>query len=262
VSAELIARAAVVPMFAQPSLRSEQVSQLVLGETATVLERDGAWCRARAALDCYDGWVHTGYVVEANAQSAERWLREATGWSGGAVVRASEEVVRLPLRARVALEENAVRLPDGRRGRVQQGRVTAMDEAIDEARARPPERWALDAFAGTPYAWGGVTPAGVDCSGLVQTTFLARGVALPRDAAQQADCGAPVAIDAWRPGDLLFFRGDETDRITHVAFAAEGDTLIHSTVACGGVLQEPWRPGTRAASLRPRLVAVRRLEER
>ena len=39
-----------------------------------------------------------------------------------------------------------------------------------------------------------------------------------------------------RPGDLLFFRGETGDRITHVAFAAADDTLIHSTVACGGVL--------------------------
>ncbi len=64
-----------------------------------------------------------------------------------------------------------------------------------------------------------------------------------------------------RPGDLLFFRG-EADRITHVAFAAESNTLIHSTVSCGGVLAEPWLPGTRAAALREKLVAVRRLEER
>ena len=67
---------------------------------------------------------------------------------------------------------------------------------------------------------------------------------------------------ARRPGDLLFFRGESGDRITHVAFAAEEDTLVHSTVACGGVLMEPWLPGSRAAALRDRLVAVRRLEVR
>jgi len=47
-----------------------------------------------------------------------------------------------------------------------------------------------------------------------------------------------------------------------VAFAGEADTLVHSTLSCGGMLVEPWLPGTRAASLRERLVAVRRLEER
>jgi cell wall-associated NlpC family hydrolase len=96
----------------------------------------------------------------------------------------------------------------------------------------------------------------------VQTTFAARGTPLPRDAALQARCGAAVDPDAPQPGDLLFFRGEDGDRITHVAFAAEGDGLIHSTVACGGVLQEPWRPGSRAAVLRERLVAARRLESR
>jgi cell wall-associated NlpC family hydrolase len=96
----------------------------------------------------------------------------------------------------------------------------------------------------------------------MQTTFAARGLALPRDAALQADLGDVVPLGAQRPGDLLFFRGESGDRITHVAFAAEADTLIHSTVSCGGVLMEPWLPGTRAAALRERLVAVRRMEER
>jgi hypothetical protein len=89
-----------------------------------------------------------------------------------------------------------------------------------------------------------------------------RGVALPRDSAQQVFHGASVALEAIRPGDLLFFSGETTSGITHVAFAGEGDTLIHSTLACGGVLIEPWLPGTRGGTLRPRLVAVRRLEER
>ena len=107
-----------------------------------------------------------------------------------------------------------------------------------------------------------MTPWGVDCSGLVQTTFAARGLALPRDAALQADLGDTIRPGDHAPGDLLFFRGESGERITHVAFSAEGDTLIHSTVSCGGVLVEPWLPGTRAAVLRERLVAVRRLEAR
>ena len=120
----------------------------------------------------------------------------------------------------------------------------------------------MERFAGAPYQWGGVTPWGVDCSGLVQTTFAARGVLLPRDAALQVEHGVPVAVEDIRPGDLLFFRGESTERITHVAFAAEGDGLVHSTLACGGMVAESWRAGTRAAPLRERLVAVRRMEKR
>jgi gamma-D-glutamyl-L-lysine dipeptidyl-peptidase len=259
----VIARAAIVPVFAQPTLRSEQASQLVLGETAAVLEAAADWRRVRTDLDGYAGWVHAGYCVEVDDVTAEAWRREATGWSLGAVVRVGAgPAIRLPLRARVALEGEAVRLPDGRRGQVAEGTIACAVEAVQAARARAPERWALEYFAGSPYEWGGVTPCGVDCSGMVQTTFLARGLTLPRDSSQQAECGAPVPLEDARPGDLLFFRDDAGSRVTHVAFAGEADTLVHSTIALGGMVQEPWLPGSRAASLRERLVAVRRLEER
>src|SRR5205823_11360540 len=96
--------------------------------------------------------------------------------------------------------------------------------------------WAARRFLGAPYQWGGVTPWGVDCSGLVQTTFAARGLVLPRDSAQQATAGDEVATAALGAGDLLFFRGESGNGITHVAFAAAGETLVHATVACGGVV--------------------------
>jgi len=258
----IIARAALVPVLAEATLRAEQMTQLVLGEAGRVTERSGEWRRIRADLDGYEGWVHRGYLVEVTDEEAVRWRNEANGWSLGATLHADDRQIRLPLRARVALDGDTIRLPDGLRGRLTQGSVHPANETAAAARARSPECWALDHFAGSPYQWGGVTPSGVDCSGLVQTTFAARGTMLPRDSALQIALGTPVAPEAIRPGDLLFFRGEEERGITHVAFAGEADTLIHSTVACGGVVVEPWLPGTRAASLRERLDAVRRLEAR
>jgi len=258
----VIARSAIAPVFAQPSLRAEQVSQLVLGETGVVEESSGEWRRIRCDHDGYQGWVHAGYLVEADGVAVDRWRRDASGWSLGATLRVAGQRVRLPLRARAALDDGRVRLPDGRRAELIEGHLPAVGSATAAARAEAPERWALRHFEGAPYEWGGVTPWGVDCSGLTQTTFAARGLALPRDAALQVELGAAVGIGDHRPGDLLFFRGESGDSITHVAFAAESDTLIHSTVSCGGVLAEPWLPGTRASALRERLVAVRRLEER
>jgi gamma-D-glutamyl-L-lysine dipeptidyl-peptidase len=260
VSSAAIAHSAIAPFLAAPSLRSEQVTQLVMGESATILERSGEWRRARTRLDGYDGWVHQGYIVEVDEDTVGSWETDADGWSLGAILQLGSQRLRLPLRARAVLEEQEVRLPDGRRGRILEGTIAPRVEVIAAARAKAPERWALEYFGGAPYLWGGVTPAGVDCSGLVQTTFAARGVALPRDSGQQIECGVAVPIDARQPGDLLFFRGETNhERITHVAFAGEGDTLVHSSVANGEALMEPWHPGTRAASLRERLVAVRRL---
>jgi hypothetical protein len=254
-----IVRAAIAPLFAQPSLRAEQISQLVLGETGRVEETAGEWRRITGDHDGYPGWMHAGYLVETDPAAADRWRREAGGWSLGATLRVAGQRVRLPLRARAVLDDGKVRLPDGRRAELIEGEVRPAGDTMADARATPPEQWALSHFEGAPYEWGGVTPWGVDCSGLVQTTFAARGQVMPRDAALQVDRGAVIPVDGARPGDLLFFRGDTGDRITHVAFAAEGGSVIHSTVACGGVIAESWMSGTRAASLRERLVAVRRL---
>src|SRR4051794_17807182 len=114
----LISGAAVAPVLSQPGVRAEQVTQLILGETAALLERTGDWRRVCTHADGYDGWVHSGYLIEVEDNEADDWRARARGWSEGAVVRIGGGGIPLPLRARVVLESDAVSLPDGRRGRV------------------------------------------------------------------------------------------------------------------------------------------------
>jgi gamma-D-glutamyl-L-lysine dipeptidyl-peptidase len=258
----VIGRSAVAPVLSGPTVRAEQVTQLVLGATASVVESNGDWRRVAIHSDGYHGWIHTGYLQEVDDKVAAEWQSRASGWSDGARVRLEHGDIALPVSARVILQGDVVVLPDEQRGRVIEGSIRQLPEVQRAARTLSPERWARTYFLGSPYLWGGITSWGVDCSGLVQTTFAARGVQLPRDSAQQAGCGEQVGAEAMRPGDLLFFSGESGHGITHVAFAAERDTLVHSTLACGATLHESWEPGTRAAALRSRLVAVRRLEPR
>lgn len=64
---------------------------------------------------------------------------------------------------------------------------------------------ALGDFYGAPYHSGGTTPAGVDCSGLVQALYQRAGIHLPRTVTQQYQAGQPVARNELRFGDVVFF---------------------------------------------------------
>lgn len=58
-------------------------------------------------------------------------------------------------------------------------------------------------YIGTPYVWGGTTPGGFDCSGLMQYIFGKNGVKLPRISYQQANFGTRVGLNKLQPGDLV-----------------------------------------------------------
>jgi hypothetical protein len=108
---------------------------------------------------------------------------------------------------------------------------------VDELGGEPDPRW-LEPRVGEPivharsllgarYLWGGMTAAGIDCSGLVHMSFRAAGRVVPRDAYQQEDAGEPVQEAELRPGDLISYGDDE--RAEHISFWMGGGRILHST---------------------------------
>ena len=147
----------------------------------------------------------------------------------------------------------AVMLPSGKTGWVRSSQLRDHEGFVSIAKGegnaesisvRQMEKIIATAFKlkGVPYLWGGMTPKGVDCSGLVRWSFLMNGIQLPRNASQMILSGDEVplsgsygsfCIDCLQRGDLVFFGTPASEgakqRVTHVGIYIGGGRIIHSS---------------------------------
>ena len=256
-----IVTAALAPLLAEPRVAAPRVSEGLHGEVLDVLERREEWLRVRAP-DGYVAWINGGYVATGPTDWAEDWTARATARSLSADILTTDGRRRLPTGARLALRRGVVELADGQRGAVAAGNVRREQELRVEARHLALPELAQKWYAGAPYLWGGRTEWGIDCSGLVQAVYGARGIALARDSDQQFVQGNEIAMSAtgegYEAGDLLFFA--ERGRVSHVAMWAGAGRIVHAALSRGGVAGDHlFGDEPRMVRMRENLVGVRRL---
>lgn len=261
--AAAVVTAALAPLLGDANLTAPRVSEALHGECLEILERRGDWLRVRAADD-YVAWLHAGYAATGPAEWGRDWAERATARSVSAEVQTSTGGRRrLPTGARLTLRRNgAVELAGGEGGAVGSGAVRPETELRAEARHLALPELALRWYGGAPYLWGGRTEWGIDCSGLTQAVYAARGIQLRRDSDQQFVQGSEVSVSAdgtgYEAGDLLFFA--EGGRVSHVALWAGVGHVVHSALSRGGVgTDDLFGEEPRMVRLRANLVGVRRL---
>ena len=226
----------VIPVRAEPSHKSEMVTQVLFGELYLVTGKENTWLKIKLSFDGYEGWID---LLQANPVGEQDYLRLA-----GSETSITMELVQLisyetgrsmiPLvlgSSLPALDELRMRVGQdlffyeglvsesllNKAGHTHQNYLKTRQQLTGESML----------YLNAPYLWGGRTPFGIDCSGFVQMVYKLQGLKLLRDASQQATQGEVVSLLAEAaPGDLAFF-DDAEGNITHVGMLIDRNRIIH-----------------------------------
>lgn len=88
-------------------------------------------------------------------------------------------------------------------------------------------------YLGVPYAWGGNTPIGFDCSGYVQYVLQQCGITIPRTTELQVQVGNYISKASLRPGDLVFLQNTYRTGVSHVGIYIGNNQMIHASSSKG-----------------------------
>lgn len=248
-----VVRTSHAPVYAMPSDRSEQVTEVLLGDEFRILKEKQGWVYGLIPIQMgYKGWIrkdhlifhekgspfyHKGDMVHVRDPSTTVLIADGTSMTIYAGTRLPLFDTNSPLSPLEMGGERGfytVILPDGRYGKIKES--SAIIEGMEFGRDVDPDE-IIDTvkFFGSSYRWGGMTEKGMDCSGFVYIIFRVNGIFLERDSIDQSRLGTPVSIDDLAAGDLLFFQ-TRANKISHVGIYLGNGRFIHSSSRKGGVV--------------------------
>jgi cell wall-associated NlpC family hydrolase len=231
-------------MYSHPDPGTDVVSQAVIGQVVAVLATQADFARIETP-DHYPGWIRQAALLPYPGPAVPRYgsrgtLAEVVGLVANIYrepsVTSARPKSQAPLGARLEVDPapekdgwHRVRLPDGDNGFIQAGDIRLREAGAPTPRGSPSDLVATARrLLGLPYLWGGMTPWGLDCSGLVGLIYRAHGVTLPRDADLQFEDPRARAVQRkhLRPGDLVFFG---KAKVTHVGLYVGGGRFVNAT---------------------------------
>ena len=218
----------VVPIRTEPSHKSEMATQLLFGELFEITEKAEEWVRVKLIYDKYEGWINSKQYMPLYNETFEKLHDFGCTFTLDLVQVLINETKNymIPVVLGSSLPfvvNNSFYIDDHKYSF--DGHVRTNKEPVTPEKIVENAYMYLDA----PYMWGGRSPFGIDCSGLVQMTYKLSGIKLLRDAHQQATQGTTVNfLSEASQGDLAFFDNDE-GTIIHVGIILSNNQIIHSS---------------------------------
>ena len=207
----------IAPLREEPKNTSEQTSQLLYGEFFTVLKREKSWSRVHITSDGYEGWLNNKHFQLIDQKTYDQLLKTQKSYASELVdfIWKNDDILfPTPIGSLVSSAKILGHRFEGKENQKDQEKSDLVRNALH--------------YLNSPYLWGGKSPFGIDCSGLVQCVYQLHGVQLPRDAHQQATHGQTLGfIDESDPGDLAFF-DDKEGKIVHVGIIMPDYHIIHA----------------------------------
>lgn len=215
-----------LPCRSEGSDKSEMVTQLLFGETYSILEISEKWVKIKVEHDQYECWICVKQVHPISAHAFQEVnLKQQVFCTE--LVQVLQSTVQMQA---IVLGSTLVNFHDEECGIENQ--VFAYQGGISDSTAKATkDKIVEDAFMylGAPYLWGGRSPFGIDCSGFTQMVYRLNNISLPRDASQQVNMGSNYSfVEEAEAGDLAFFDNTE-GHITHVGILLNDNKIIHAS---------------------------------
>jgi gamma-D-glutamyl-L-lysine dipeptidyl-peptidase len=217
-----ICNLAIIPLRAEANDRSEQVSQVLFGETFEIIEWTERWVKIITTNDNYPGWIGRLQFIMLGHLAYKKFKQTPPPLTYRPITQAwkitNNSVLYLPMGSSLAFLEGTTCNMDGEKF-----------EIIGEIGETENLAITATSFLNTPYLWGGRTHFGIDCSGFTQAVFKLHGIHLKRDASLQAEQGTLITDrHNITTGDLAFFHNSE-NRVVHVGIMLNGGQIIHAS---------------------------------
>lgn len=220
----------LAPLRAEPFERSEMISQLIFGETFSIVEKHREWLRVNVSYDNYEGWIDTKLCEVIDEEQMNLLTIDGASRLATCLFSTTKQGCEHPIKLCPGAVLYSFDKTMGTHSLVNEiYKTQSTPFAKEDDNQADTLLEVLRPFMNAPYLWGGRSPYGIDCSGLVQVAYKIMGYKIPRDASQQVLNGETIDfLNLTKPGDLAFF-DDEEGNIVHVGIILHNNKIVHSS---------------------------------